>query len=243
MAQRIPPVSARRARCRGIAFFEKRPVSSGQLSPRLCPQCLALFDDALLADWVPTTIQANGPTPELAYLLSWLRTLFQARGGDIAHAVLPYMKSTSPLLTAGALQTLYFMKPQYDWRSHPDLPALMDRTVAGEAERLIETHNATILQPVALYLGIWKNAPRAHCCATWLSASTGHNPPAPVSFQAKRPIHPAHHDSKATARIGNTVWLRCESVQNTVRYSEPGSSARRESARSNLVLFTYPSLP
>jgi hypothetical protein len=49
------------------------------------------------------------------------------------------------------------MKPQYDWRSHPDLPALMDRTVAGEAERLIETHNAAILQPLALYLGTWKN--------------------------------------------------------------------------------------
>ena len=49
------------------------------------------------------------------------------------------------------------MKPQYDWRSHPDVPGLMDRTVAAEAERLIETHNAAILQPLALYLGTWKS--------------------------------------------------------------------------------------
>jgi hypothetical protein len=118
---------------------------------------LALFDDALLAGWIPATIEANGPTPELAYVLSWRRTLFQTRGIDIARAVLPFVKSTSPLLTAGALQTLYFMKPAYDWSSDPDLPALMDRTVAAEADRLIETHSATILQPLALYLGTWKS--------------------------------------------------------------------------------------
>ncbi len=119
---------------------------------------LAFFDDALLGNWVPATIQANGATPEVAYLLSWRRNLFQARGSEIAHAVLPYIRSTDPLLTAGALQTLYFMKPQYDWSSHPDLPALMDRTVAQEAERLIATHDRAILQPLALYLGTWKSA-------------------------------------------------------------------------------------
>lgn len=83
--------------------------------------------------------------------------IFQTRGNDIARLVLPFVKSKSPSLTAGALQTLYFMKPQYDWRSHPDVPGLMDRTVAAEAERLIETHNAAILQPLALYLGTWKS--------------------------------------------------------------------------------------
>lgn len=151
---------------------------------------LALFGDGLLADWVPATIQANGPTAELAYLLSWRRSLFQARGGDIARAVLPYTKSTSPLLAAGALQTLYFIKPQYDWRSHPDLPALMDRTVAGEAERLIETHDATVLQPLALYLGMWKDETsrtllrrlvaegtvreQAEICLRWIGAGASH---------------------------------------------------------------------
>src|SRR5664280_662060 len=117
---------------------------------------LFLFDDTLLYSWIPAAIQASGPTPDLAYLLSWRRDLFQPRGADIVHAVLPYLKSTSPLLTAGALQTLYFMKPQYDWNAHPEIPALLDRAVADEAERLIGTHNATILQPLALYLGVWK---------------------------------------------------------------------------------------
>jgi hypothetical protein len=48
------------------------------------------------------------------------------------------------------------MKPQYDWKAHPETPRLLDRAVAGEAERLIGTHNAAILQPLALYLGTWK---------------------------------------------------------------------------------------
>jgi len=48
------------------------------------------------------------------------------------------------------------MKPQYDWSRDPGLPAAMDRTVANEAERLIATHNAAILRPLALYLGTWK---------------------------------------------------------------------------------------
>jgi len=117
---------------------------------------LSLFDDTLLSGWIPAAIQASGPTPELAYLLSWRRDLFQPRGNQIVQAVLPYLKSASPLLTAGALQTLYFMKPQYDWKAHPETPGRLDRAVAGEAERLIGTHNAAILQPLALYLGIWK---------------------------------------------------------------------------------------
>jgi HEAT repeat protein len=117
---------------------------------------LSLFDDTLLYSWIPATIQASGPTPDLAYLLSWRRGLFQPRGNDVVHAVLPYLKSASPLLTAGALQTLYFMKPQYDWKAHPEIPALLDRTVAAEAGRLIGTRNAALLQPLALYLGTWK---------------------------------------------------------------------------------------
>jgi hypothetical protein len=117
---------------------------------------LFLFDDTLLYSWIPAAIQASEPTPDLAYLLSWRRDLFQPRGGDIVHAVLPDLKSTSPLLTAGALQTLYFMKAHYDWKAHPEIPALLDRAVADEAERLIRTRNAEILQPFALYLGMWK---------------------------------------------------------------------------------------
>jgi hypothetical protein len=151
---------------------------------------LGLFDNALLADWVPATIQANGATPELAYVLSWGRPFFQARGRDIAVALLAYVKSASPLLTAGALQAMYFMKPQYDWRGNPELPALMDRTVAGEAERLIQTHDAAILQPLALYLGTWKSEisrtllrrlvtegavrEQAEICLRWIGESVAH---------------------------------------------------------------------
>jgi hypothetical protein len=117
---------------------------------------LSLFDDTLLASWLPITIRASGPTVDLAYLLSWRRDLFQPRGSDIVHAVLPYLASRSPLRIAGALQTLYFLKPQYDWKGHPEIPDLLDRAVANQAERLIGTHSAAVLQPLALYLGTWK---------------------------------------------------------------------------------------
>src|SRR2546425_4219768 len=106
---------------------------------------LPFFDGTLLASWIPATIQSSGPTPDLAYLLSWRRDLFQPRGSEIVHAVVPYLKSTSPLLTAGALQTLYFVKPQYDWKAHPEIPGLLDRAVASEADRLIGTHSAVVL--------------------------------------------------------------------------------------------------
>ena len=95
---------------------------------------LYLFDDSLLADWIPATIKASGPTPDLAYLLSWRRDLFQPYGNDVVRDVLPYLKSTSPLLCAGALQTLDFLK-QYDWKTHPTIPGLLDQAVAREAER------------------------------------------------------------------------------------------------------------
>ncbi len=117
---------------------------------------LYLFDDSLLVNWLPSAIQTSGPTVDLAYLLSWRRDLFQSRGSDIVHAVLPYLSAASPLQIAGALQTLYFLRPQYDWKRHPEIPGLMDRAVANQAERLIRTHNATVLQPLALYLGTWK---------------------------------------------------------------------------------------
>ncbi len=117
---------------------------------------LSLFDDALLASWLPSTIQAGGPTVDLAYLLSWRRDLFQSRGSEIVRAVLPYLASRSPVRIAGALQTLYFLKPQYDWKQHPEIPALVDRAVVNQAGRLIATHNPAVLQPLALYLGTWK---------------------------------------------------------------------------------------
>jgi hypothetical protein len=44
------------------------------------------------------------------------------------------------------------MKAHYDWKAHPEIPARLDRAV----ERLIRTRNAEILQPFALYLGMWK---------------------------------------------------------------------------------------
>jgi hypothetical protein len=151
---------------------------------------LAYFNEDVLGNWIPATIQSNGPTTDLAYFLSWRRAQFQPHGSEIVHSVLPYMKSTSPLLVSGALQTLCFMKPHFDWKAHPEIPGLLDRAVAAEAERLIGTHNAAILQPLALYLGVWKSETsrrllrqlvaegtvreQAEICLRWVGESASH---------------------------------------------------------------------
>jgi hypothetical protein len=82
------------------------------------------------------------------------------------------------------------MKAHYDWKAHPEIPALLDRAVADEAERLIRTRNAEILQPFALYLGMWKAETsrkllrrlvadgtvreQAEICLRWISEAAGH---------------------------------------------------------------------
>ena len=135
-------------------------------------------------------MRASGPTRDLAYLLSWRRDLFQPHGNEIVRAVLPYLKSRSPLLCAGALETLYFLKPQYDWKTHPEVPGLVERAVAQEAERLIGTHDPVTLEPLALYLGTWKAeaSPKllrqlvaegtvrgqAEICLRWISEEASH---------------------------------------------------------------------
>jgi len=73
------------------------------------------------------------------------------------HSIVKYLDSTAPLLSAGALQALYFIKGGYDWKANPGMPALMDNEIAAHASRFIETRDVTILQPLALYLGIWKS--------------------------------------------------------------------------------------
>ena len=74
-------------------------------------------------------------------------------------------------------------------RRIPRCPGVLDRAVADEAERLIGTHNAATLQPLALYLGTWKSETsrgllrrlvadgtvreQAEICLRWISEGDG----------------------------------------------------------------------
>ena len=139
-----------------LSMLEEYLYNSNGLVRQYTLYALGAFDDDLLAKEIPDLVDKRGPTNELAYLLSWRRNLFQAQGPVLVRAALKYLDSQTPLLSGGALQTLYFIKAHFDWKLNPEMPARMDDEVAKRAGRLLATRNRDILQPLALYLGIWK---------------------------------------------------------------------------------------
>jgi hypothetical protein len=116
------------------------------------------FEDNLIAGAIPGLIRRRGPTTDLAYLVSWRRDLFQPQATDLVRAVLPYVESPDPLLSAGALKTLMFLRENYDWRSHPEMHGLMDTAVLNSAGGLLARRNLNTLQQLAEYLGGVKTA-------------------------------------------------------------------------------------
>ncbi|MFN7925356.1 MAG: hypothetical protein U0Q16_34980 [Bryobacteraceae bacterium] len=140
-----------------LPFVRKGLYHSNNLVREYARDSLSLFDDALLIDGIPAIIREQGPTPELAYLVSWWRPLFQPHSHNLAQSLLPWRESGSRLQTAGSLETLHFMRAHYDWSAHPGVPERMDQAVAVAFPRLLETHDVLVLQPLALYLGTWKS--------------------------------------------------------------------------------------
>jgi len=139
-----------------LSMLEDYLYSPSDLVRKYTLYALYAFDDDLVVNEIPALIEKRGPTDELAYLLSWRRNQFQSQAAALVHSTVKYLDSPTPLLSAGALQVLYFMKGSYNWKADPGMPARMDKEVAARANRLIETRDYTILQPLTLYLGIWK---------------------------------------------------------------------------------------
>jgi hypothetical protein len=140
-----------------LSMVEEYLYNSNDLVRKYSMYALYAFDNALVLQEIPRLVEKRGPTDELAYLLSWGRDKFQPQVTTLVHSIVKYLDSTAPLLSAGALQALYFIKGGYDWKANPGMPALMDNEIAAHASRFIETRDVTILQPLALYLGIWKS--------------------------------------------------------------------------------------
>jgi hypothetical protein len=135
------------------------------------------FDDGLIAGRIPDLVRQRGVTPNLAYFLSWKRSLFKNQLADLARSVLPYLESPVPLLRAGAMKALVFLRP--------DTVGAMDAAVLKSAESLIGRHDSETLQYLAEYLGGIKTDPsrsllwrlveegtareQALICLTWIA--------------------------------------------------------------------------
>ncbi len=140
-----------------LPMVEEYLYNSNDLVRKYTMYALYAFDNDLVIQEIPRLVEKRGPTDELAYLLSWGRDKFQPQATTLVHSIVKYLDSPTPLLSAGALQALGFIRGGYDWKADPGMPALMDNEVAARANHFIETRDVTILQPLALYLGIWKS--------------------------------------------------------------------------------------
>ncbi|MFY9727454.1 MAG: hypothetical protein WB579_07065 [Bryobacteraceae bacterium] len=139
-----------------LSIVEEYLYNSSDLVRQYAGYSLYAFDERLIAKEIPSLIEGRGPTDELAYVLSWRRYQLQPQRAMLVRSLVKHLDSADPLVSAGSLQALYFLKGGYDWKADPGTPALMDKEVAARADRFIDTRNFTVLQPLALYLGTWK---------------------------------------------------------------------------------------
>lgn len=140
-----------------LAIVEDYLYHSNSLVRQYSLYALYGFDDHLVVQHMAEVIRKRGPTPELAYYLSWRRKAFQPQATELMRAVLPYLDATAPLLSSGALQALAFLKEHFDWHGHPQMPGVMDSAVLNSAARLMRPHNPETLRQLAEYLGTVRN--------------------------------------------------------------------------------------
>ncbi len=141
---------------RVLRFLESYLYHSNDLVRQYTLYSLYYFNDQTLAREVPEILRRRGPTEGLAFFLSWRRRLFAVRGAELVDIISPYLRSPVPQIAGGALHALLFLKPHYDWKAAPNMPARIDREVSRVAGQLVEARDRAVLSPLALYLGSWK---------------------------------------------------------------------------------------
>ena len=163
-----------------LAQMEPFAYHSDDLVRKYSLYSLYLFDDALVAKWVPDIIRRRGPTPDLAYLLSWRRNLFASSIDGVIDTLTTHLRSASALSVGGSLQALGFLRPQY-----PAAVSRMDAAVMKHAGELMRRRSDDVLRPLAVYLGLVKTdqsrnllwrlvadgtvADQALICLTWIA--------------------------------------------------------------------------
>jgi hypothetical protein len=170
-----------------LAILEPYFYNANELVRKYALYGLYLFDDKDIVRWIPDVLKRRGPTPELAYFLSWRRNLVEPQSNQILRYVSAHLQSKSTLVVAGALQSLGFMKFNDNVKSNRATIASMDALVAERAESIANHSSLEVLQPLALYLGsvkadwsrrvLWrmvkqgKVPEQALICLTWIGDS------------------------------------------------------------------------
>jgi hypothetical protein len=139
-----------------LSMLEDYLYNSNSLVRQYTANALDTFDQDLVAKEISNLLASRGPTPELAYLLSFPKMQFQTQAAALVRGAVRNLDSSNPFLCAGALRALGFLKSHYDWKSQPEMPGWIDSEVGSHAGRLLETRNIDIIQPLAIYLGSWK---------------------------------------------------------------------------------------
>ena len=134
-----------------LSVLEQYAYHRDKLVRQFSLYSLYLFEDALVSKWVPDVIRRRGPTPDLAYLLSWRKDLFASDLNGVVNSLVAHLRSDSTLAAGGALQSLAFLRPQY-----PAATSRMDSAVMKAAPELVRRRSADVLQPLAQYLGLVK---------------------------------------------------------------------------------------
>jgi hypothetical protein len=132
-----------------LRMLEPALYRGDELVRQYAMYALYLFDDLEISRWMPDVLKRRGPTPELAYFLSWRQSLFRAQANQLLTYVSEHLGSNSPLVAGGALQALAFLKHYSNVKSSPPTDAL----VIKRAESMMRSNSRDVLQPLALYLG------------------------------------------------------------------------------------------
>jgi hypothetical protein len=116
---------------------------------------LVMFDDRLLRREMTRLVREKGPTEEIARILG-REDLFEGGHQAFLKILPPFLKSSSPLAQAGALQYLVW-GPNHDWGKTPEFQEQLKSMVLTAAPNVLAGGDARPQQMLAEDLGSIKS--------------------------------------------------------------------------------------
>ncbi|MBC7926617.1 MAG: hypothetical protein H7039_13255 [Bryobacteraceae bacterium] len=169
---------------RTLAMLEPQLYHANEMVRNYVLYALYFFEDKEIVRWMPDVLKRRGPTPELAYFLSWRRNLFEPQSDKLFGYVSGHLRSKSTLVLAGVLQSMAFLKLTDTVRNSRTTVAKMDAHVAELSQSIAKQTSPEVLERLALYLGhvktersrrvLWrmveqgKVPQQALICLTWI---------------------------------------------------------------------------
>lgn len=125
---------------------------SDDLVRRYVAAALPLFDSALLRMELTKLVREKGPTEEIARILDAREDLFEGGHAALLSLLPPFLKSTSPLVQAGALLYLAWAQ-NHDWGKTPEFRNQLSTTVLEAAPAILDRGDAQSQQMLSIVLG------------------------------------------------------------------------------------------